>query len=196
MRLREIEGFDGAFCVSAEAYVPGAPYTKSPTTSAIHNFKMPLERKGESGWHYKDTAITEWAAALREALPHARIALDSIVCPMFTSKAKEDPLYDDRLEQLAARYAQGSTVRVCSLLETTNSYARSRNGDRVEGTTLRDNTRVAEVSLPASCERIILLDDVITTGTHYDVARELLRARFPNIKKIRGVFLARTKRET
>lgn len=194
-RLRKIS--ESAFCLLQEPYVPDGPWrenNRETTTSRIQNFKKPLLLKGEPGWRYKEQAIARFAEDLRGALDPARFASDSVVCPMPPSLTKEEPLYDDRVVQLAKRLVDGTSLAVLELLETFKSRAAAHEGkNRPTEPELRASMRSVAIALPHGCKRVIILDDVYTAGLQFKVAQDMIRNRFPHVL-VRGVFLARTER--
>ena len=83
-------------CFFLGEYTATKEYTFSETNSMIFNFKKPLDLKGEAQWKYKDVAIRKSAEAFRNALRLDKLGSLTYI-PIPPSKAKTDPLYDDRV---------------------------------------------------------------------------------------------------
>lgn len=86
-------------CYFFGEYTAGGGYQFSPTNQLIYNLKKGVERRDKSEWWYKEQAINTVAAVFRQAIMPE--AIDSITfVPIPPSKAKSDPLYDDRMTRM------------------------------------------------------------------------------------------------
>ena len=86
-------------CYFIGEYTARKGYAFSATNNLIVNLKKPMDRRGRPEWPYKGSAIETAAAMFRSALKDkARETLTFVPVP--PSKAKGDPLYDDRVEQV------------------------------------------------------------------------------------------------
>ena len=86
-------------CYFIGEYTARQGFAYSATNSLILNFKKTLDRRGRPEWRYKERALQTSAAAFRRALnPEALDGLTFVPVP--PSKAKGDPLYDDRLTRM------------------------------------------------------------------------------------------------
>jgi hypothetical protein len=86
-------------CYFLGEYTARKGYAFSPTNQLVLNFKKSLDKRGTPQWKYKDRAIREAAAAMRGSLTGDLLDRITLV-PIPPSKAKTDPLYDDRLVQM------------------------------------------------------------------------------------------------
>src|SRR5262245_44090882 len=68
----------------------------SETNGLIHNFKKSMDRRGKPEWRYKDKAIKRAAAAFWQTANKPFLRTATLV-PIPPSKAKSDPMYDDRI---------------------------------------------------------------------------------------------------
>ena len=89
-------------CYFIGEYTARKGYAYSATNQLVLNFKKTMDRRGLPEWHHKGRAIMVAALAFRTALePMRREMLNKLTfVPIPPSKAKDDPLYDDRLTQM------------------------------------------------------------------------------------------------
>ena len=87
-------------CFFTGEYIPGVGYEKSGTNSLMHNFKKSPDRKSQPfEWKHKEKAINQVAKAYAIALGSDAINSLTFV-PIPPSKARGDPLYDNRLTRM------------------------------------------------------------------------------------------------
>lgn len=150
-------------CYFLREYTSGRGYAHSETNRLIHNLKKPPDRRGRPEWRYKELAIQQVAREFRDNLDLARLQRVTLV-PMPPSKARGDPLYDDRM------------LRVLRAMDVEAQLVAKL---RIDGTLV----------IPPP-ESIAVVDDVLTTGAHFVAAKTLLAAQFPRAA-VRGLFAAR-----
>ena len=165
-------------------------YKGGNTNQLIMNFKKRMNLKAEQGWHYKGEAIREIAAAFRAAIGDSSIGAMTFV-PVPPSKAKDDPMYDDRLTRMLQTMNPSAHVDVRELVvqETSTQEAhlsdkRPRPEDLVELYSIDDSKTD---SVP-NC--IAIVDDLLTTGSHFKAMQAVLGSRFPTTHIV-GLFIAR-----
>jgi predicted amidophosphoribosyltransferase len=111
--------------------------------------------------------------------------------PMPPSKVKSDPMYDDRLIQMFQVLGAGLQLDVREMIaqrESTGAAHSTEVRPRVDE--LFDNYWIDD-SLVNPPPRVIgVIDDVLTTWSHFKAVQRLLRDRFPAVK-IYGIFVAR-----
>ena len=86
-------------CYFLGEYTARKGYAFSATNQLVLNFKKAMDKRGTAQWRYKEQAIGEAAAAFRTALNDDWLNVATLV-PIPPSKAKGDPLYDDRLVRM------------------------------------------------------------------------------------------------
>jgi hypothetical protein len=86
-------------CYFLGEYTARKGFAFSATNQLILNFKKSMDKRGTAQWRYKDRAIGEAAAAFRAALTGEWLDIATLI-PIPPSKAKTDPLYDDRLVRM------------------------------------------------------------------------------------------------
>ena len=179
-------------CLYFSEYFTGKGYEGGATNQLIFNLKTPpSSRPGRL--HYKEKAISTAAAQLRLVMTQS--SAESITwVPIPPSKALGDPEYDDRMTRVLNRAFDGYDVDVRLLLHQTKSTnADHAAGDRL---TLEALYQILDLDreLLASKElhkRVVLFDDVLTSGKHFKCCKRRLLEAAPGGTEIIGVFLAR-----
>ena len=109
-------------CYFIGEYTAYRGYAHSDTNHLIFNFKKTMDRRGRPEWRYKDRAIQTAVAAFRRTL--APKDLDRLTfVPTPPSKAKGDPLYDDRLTRMLGAIRPKPPLDVRELVVQTVSTA-------------------------------------------------------------------------
>ena len=111
--------------------------------------------------------------------------------PIPPSKAKGDPLYDDRLTQFL------NSIRAQPPLDVRELIVQTASTEAVHGLENRPRPeqiealyRIDEELATELKPSVAIVDDILTTGAHFRAAKSLLSARFPEQEFI-GLFLAR-----
>lgn len=171
-------------------YTAGEGYAHSPGNSLISNLKKPVERRGRVEYRFKEQAIRTSAQILHSAFLQAPaiMAMTTLV-PVPPSRERGDPGYDDRVMQIVSQAVQGVQAEVMELVTQQGSYAASHlqgSGGRMKPDQLRSLYRVIGAPRPV----VILVDDVLTTGSHFVACRDVILAAYPTTRVI-GFFVAR-----
>ncbi len=180
-------------CLYLGEYTARKGYQFSDTNNLIFNLKKPMERRGQQGWHYKKRAVEKAGRQLREALDALNPKWLSIatLVPMPPSKVKSDPMYHDRLIQMLQVLGAGLQLDIREMIaqrESTEAAHSTEVRPRVDE--LCDNYSIKESLVDPPPRVIGVIDDVLTTGSHFKAVQRLLRSRFPAVK-IYGIFVAR-----
>jgi predicted amidophosphoribosyltransferase len=111
--------------------------------------------------------------------------------PIPPSKARSDPLYDDRLERMLRRIWPGQATDVRELVtQPVSTGAVHDSADRPTPAVL-EGRYVIDRSLREPAPQVIaVVDDVITTGAHFVAVRNILGREFLGTKIVR-LFIAR-----
>ncbi len=177
-------------CYFLGEYTAGEGFSFSPTNQLILNLKKSPDRRELAEWRYKERAIREVAGALRAAIRPEYLDRITFV-PMPPSKAKTDPLYDDRMMQVLTAIRPAPPLDVRELIvqrASTQAAHESQNRPGPEEIQMRYEL-VVSLAHP-SPESIFVVDDVLTTGAHFCAAKSLLTAQFPGTP-VTGIFVAR-----
>ena len=187
-----LDAADHCHCLAD--YLPGRGYRANEVNQLIVNLKCPpsIASIDPRRRHYKRAAIGQIARALRAALSQSAVECATWI-PIPTSRPLRDPDYDDRLQRilLAAfgHYALDLRMVLYQSTATASDHASVRRIStealyRVIGL---DRALLARAPLR---ERIVLFDDVLTTGKHYKCCERRLREVLADIP-ISGLFVAR-----
>ena len=160
------------------------------TNDLIHNFKKSPDRRGRPEWQYKERDIGRAAAAFRRALGDEPPPLTLVPVP--PSKARNDPLYDDRMTRMLQAIWPGQQADIRELIVQTESTtpAHAAVDGRPGPSEIQDRYEVDEALTVPAPTSIALVDDVLTTGAHFRASRVVLGARFPTAAIV-GLFIAR-----
>lgn len=177
-------------CYFLGEYTARKGYAYSETNNLILNLKKPMDRQGKPEWVHKGRAILRAAGALRNAIHNDWLASATFV-PIPPSKAKGDPMHDDRMTKIIQRINTNDPVDCRELIVQVASTDAVHECDHRPGPAEIEalysiNEDIAN-PLPA---KIVILDDVLTTGSHFKAAQSILAARFPGIQIV-GCFVAR-----
>lgn len=182
-------------CLFLGEYTARKGFSFSATNQVVLNFKKSVDRRGRAEWQHKERAIQNVGAAFGGAIKAEWLASATLV-PLPPSKAKTDPMYDDRmLRMLQAIPAQQPLdireliIQQQSINAAHDAEVRPTPDDITAGYNIDD-----QIAYPAPA-RIAIFDDVMTTGAHFVAARRVLAARFPQAA-IFGFFIARRVPET
>ena len=181
-------------CIFLGEYQTGGGYAASATNQLILNLKKSVLKKGTPQYPYKLRAIDVVARILVEALDTASLPGWTFV-PIPPSKRREHPEYDDRLLRVLERFAKRADAEmdVRELVIRTSdieaSHTKTKNRPRPE-----EHYATMEID-ESVCDpeplKVILFDDVLSTGSTFKGAKWRLTRRFPGIHII-GMFAART----
>ena len=162
----------------------------SPTNQLVLNFKKSLVKRGPQQWKYKEQAIGQAATAFRAALTGDLLDRITLV-PIPPSKAKTDPLYDDRLVRMlgAIRPQPPLDIRELILQRVSTAAAHDRT-NRPRPEEIQANYAVDKALLKPKPKTVALVDDVLTTGAHFRAAFNVIKQTCPGIAIV-GLFIAR-----
>ena len=168
------------------------------TNQLIANFKrspaqIGREPCGERLRRHRERAINEVAAALRSQFTREEVELRCTFVPLPTSKQPGHPEYCDRLERSLRLAFAGYRADIRPLLQ----LAASTRADHLSAVErLRYQHLLALTSLDVRQlagelrPMVVLFDDVLASGKHYQVAKTRIREVFPG-QGILGIFVAR-----
>jgi len=182
-------------CYFLGEYTARKGYSFSDTNQLILNLKKTMDRRGKMDWPYKAAAIRKAARAFQVALNvSARTSFTFVPVP--PSRAKSDPLYDDRLVQMLRGIWPGQQVDVRELINQTASTEASHDSQsRPTPAELISRYVLDGELLTPQPRAIAIIDDVLTTGSHFVAARTVLRHVLPDAQIV-GLFVARRVPET
>ncbi|MEX2962860.1 hypothetical protein [Microbulbifer sp. TYP-18] len=171
-------------------YIKGDVWSHSPTNKLIYNLKKP---PGARWQKYKTQAEQKVARLLAD---HNSFQ-DYIFVPVPPSKQKGHPEYDDRMIRILHYLRKlRPEVQFLELVRQTQSLspfhvagARLPPKDLVNYYQIDDR---GQPPLPPGA-KLIIFDDVLTTGSHFKATQTKLKAHYPK-SEIVGLFVARCER--
>ena len=177
-------------CFCLREYTARGGFSYSDTNSLILNFKKEMDRKGKIEWGYKGLAIQEIAATFSEALGEGPLRSLTYV-PVPPSQAKDDPMYDDRLTQMLRAMNPSLNVDIRELVvQIVSTPKSSRSEGRLPPSEREKLYRLDESLIEPAPHAIAIVDDLLTTGSHFKAMKAVLAQRFSSAHII-GLFIAR-----
>ena len=177
-------------CYFLYEYTSGQNYQFSTTNSLISNLKKKPSLAATPQYRYKRQALQTCAAAFGEAINAQWLASATLV-PVPPSKARADPEYDDRMLQICRSIpTAGFTADVRELVTQIVSLPAAHEGQRPTIDELLAVYQIDEAQAQPAPQRIGIVDDVLTAGTHYCAMKSTLQARFPGVPVV-GFFIVR-----
>jgi hypothetical protein len=177
-------------CYFLGEYTARQGYAFSATNQLILNFKKSMDKRGTVQWKYKDRAINDAAVAFRTAVNGEWFDSATLI-PIPPSKAKTDPLYDDRLVRMLRAIRPQPQVDVREVIVQRASMEAAHDAEtRPRPEDIGAIYTIDEQLRNPPPQVIGLFDDVLTTGAHFRAASNLLKLAYPGVRII-GVFIAR-----
>lgn len=175
-------------CYFAGEYTARKGFAHSETNQLILNFKKSVDKRNTNQWQYKESAILKAADIFKEFLVKDA---DVTLVPIPPSKAKTDPLYDDRLlcflKAMCSEW-QNPDIRELVLQKETSQAAHS-SSQRPTPDSLISNYYIDQQIIDPLPKTILVFDDVLTTGCHFKAIKNLLTKQYGC--RVIGLFIAR-----
>src|ERR1700693_1327844 len=162
---------DSDQCAYLSEYAAGQGLRAGPCNQLIRNFKCEpsIARGNARRAHYKRQAMSTLARWLRRAITREQVERWTWV-PVPPSRQRGDPDFDNRLSNTLSLAFEGYDLDLRCVLGQSQSTAR----DHTAGTRLPEETlyRLLQIDLEILGqrplrERIVLFDDMLTSGKHY-----------------------------
>ncbi len=177
-------------CYYAREYVAEG-YVASNTNSAILNFKKSPSVRDTAQWPYREQAVQQFAAELSDFFQNAPLS-DIYITWIPSSKNSTDPEYDHRFEDLFTRLVTHlPEIHYGNLIISEGRLLSSHHGGPRDPSSLSLNFTLNQNTDISSFRWVVIVDDVITSGSHFKVCKNLILEKFPE-KNIAGVFWAKT----
>lgn len=206
MALLQIDGTtlgDHYFLCDADLCWYGGDYTArggfgcSPINNLVSNFKKSVLKRDLPEYYYKERAITSVGRDFAGWFAPATYQQATFV-PIPPSKATDHAEYDNRMtlalkcmaDVVKATHRIEADVR--ELVVQQGSYAASHANPehRMQPNDLIPLYRINEALIGRVPTHIFVVDDVLTTGSHFVAMKTVLSQRFPGVW-IGGLFIAR-----
>lgn len=177
-------------CYFLGEYTARKGYSESATNQLVLNFKKAMDKKGKAEWKYKQQAIETVSSMFYETLD-PQLMMTATLVPIPPSKAKTDPLYDDRLIQMLNGIDITSRLDIRELIiQTQSTQAAHESENRPRPEEIEKIYTIDKNLMHPIPSEIWIFDDVLTAGTHYRAASSILMKTFPGVL-ISGYFIAR-----
>jgi hypothetical protein len=179
-------------CYFLFEYTAHKRYNYSATNNLISNLKKKPGSSSIAELRYKALAIRQCAAHITAAVNRDRLP-DWTIVPIPPSKDRSDPAHDDRLLRVCRLIGGLRPLDVRELvvqLQSTIAAHEANPGERPTVDDLLDIYRIDEGLTQPAPNAILVVDDVVTAGTHYRATHTILAARFPGVP-IHALFIAR-----
>lgn len=208
LRLTEIDDLirrdhyyldDNDKCYFLGEYTARRGYSYSDTNQLIYNFKKSPLKKGMKDWHHKERAIETIARTFTKTIKAQSLRSATLV-PIPPSKAKSHPEYDDRLLQVlhSMEAIIGEKLDIRELITQTKTMVAAHDapdGDRPKPDDLIRVYSINDAIAEPRPNYILVVDDLITAGSHFKAIKDVLSERYPDTEII-GLFVARRVPET
>jgi predicted amidophosphoribosyltransferase len=181
-------------CHCLAEYLPGGGYRAGEVNQLILNLKCApsIAALDARRRHYKQRAISDIASALRAAVDQTSVERTTWI-PIPTSRPAADADYDDRLQRIL-RAAFGhyrldlrNALYQRQAMPADHGRARRLSAEALSRVIGLDRELLEREPLR---ERIVLFDDVLTSGKHYKCCECRLRELLA-VVPISGLFVAR-----
>ena len=162
-------------------------YEKSSANQWVINYKKDIEFRGETSWQYKQKAIKDFAELISNHPPKCN---DFALLAGATSKHRKSPLFDSRNEDTLRLVHDITGIPISFNLETVSDFEplHHQPGFRKPSMIYGRYRFIPFKTVP---EAVYIVDDVITSGVHFVVWKNLIQKVHPGIE-VRGLYLART----
>jgi predicted amidophosphoribosyltransferase len=179
-------------CFYFMEYTSDTHFLYSPANDLISNFKKSPEFRDQPQWIHKERVIREVADIFAQYLLPATNLPDVMLVPMPPSKIKDHPHYDDRMMQVLTRLQQrdgGLDIReILTCRENTEPFHATTNKRSPEK--IAQNLCIDSGLCNTTKTKILLIDDMVTSGAHFKACKNKLLEVFPQ-GIIKGLFIAR-----
>lgn len=162
----------------------------TPENDLIMNFKKKMDKRGRYEWRYKEQAIREVSNLFIQGI--APIDEPGVVLvPIPPSRMKGDPMYDDRIVQVAKNFCKARQDAELREIIYLNQNMPPTHESKMSPDEILPYLEIDETQWQDQNYNFVLVDDVITEGAHFKACQSLLQERFTEAM-IQGLFIART----
>ena len=179
-------------CYFLFEYTAHKRYDYSVTNNLISNLKKRPGSSSIAELRYKAGAIRQSAAYIAAAVNRDRLP-DWTIVPIPPSRQRADPAYDDRLLRVCKQLDAPRALDIRELVIQSQSTVAAHEavaGQRPSVDDLLAIYQIDESIVQPVPKGLLLVDDVLTAGTHYRAMHTILSHRFPSVP-IHAMFIAR-----
>jgi predicted amidophosphoribosyltransferase len=173
-------------CYFLYEYTSRRNYAFSSTNQLISNLKKKPSQANT--YKYKLSAMQACTRDLKGAINPAWLNVATLV-PIPPSKARSHPDYDNRMATICRNIAPGIDVREI-VIQRNSLQAAHETDTRPTIAELLAEYQIDETVANPTPQRIGIVDDVLTAGTHYVAVKTMLQRRYPGVPIV-AFFVAR-----
>ncbi|MRD46468.1 hypothetical protein GHT07_04220 [Caenimonas koreensis DSM 17982] len=176
-------------------FTKGLTWNFSETNRLVADFKAPAFKQQDPDWQRKRDAIERISTAFAGFWKWSALAHQCMLVPVPPSRARPDPLFDDRMTQVLLKIGASTGVA----LDVREAIVSAGSAPTSHATKKRPKIdelikTLSLSSVPVNPPKYIyLFDDVLTTGAHFVACSILLKKAFPDAAIV-GNFVARCAR--
>lgn len=179
---------DRANCFYARDYASRKKYDYSESNNLIANFKKDVSKRETNQWPHKIRAIQRFADELTHLFSELQGKVSIAAIP--TSKRRDDPLYDSRLDDVLEIVSQRCDVVVKEpLIRRVSVEPAHTSEERPTVEQVYETLMWNGIDSPPN--ELVLIDDVVTAGTTFKACQRHIHENAPHLK-VYGVFWAHT----
>jgi len=177
-------------CYYLFGFYPGRRFGFDAGNDLVKNFKRPIDRSDGRALRQKTRAIRDLANILAPMFAAMFDPVTTTFVPVPPSLTRDSPYYDDRVVRLL-RLASPVSADVRELVVCREEREPTHfNTERPSVEALLGNYMLGEEAAKPVRERIVVFDDVVTSGNHFMACKRFLLGHFPG-RQVVGVFIAR-----
>lgn len=180
-------------------YTAGMNFAYSDGNGIVSNLKKDVIKFGHNPqiMRHKTRAIQKCSELISSSLNPAWLASATLV-PVPPSKLPGEPEYDDRMLQVVRGVrirtaGQQPLAQAAELVTQTMSLRKSHESEPGARPSIKELLDAYQVNSSAVWEppqRIVVVDDMLTTGRHFRAMKQKLEEAFPSVEIV-GVFISR-----
>lgn len=171
----------------------GQGFAYSNFNSLILNFKKDPSKEGTFEWDYKLGAIETIATGFVDIFKKISRIQHITLVPIPPSKMKNNPKYDDRILKMLRRVEEklGKKLDIRELIISRQDREPLHKGEtRLTPPELRKYLEFNRDVFDPVPQEILLIDDVLTNGTHFRAMKDMITQEFPAVR-VTGLFISR-----
>ena len=174
-------------CFYAREYISRGDYASSECNQLVQNFKKSPDKIDTPQWKHKLHAIKKFASELEMAFANKSYTISFIP----TSKKRGSKDYDDRFDRLISIICKSCPNLIYEEpieIEDDCHSASKQGGSRDSKEIYKTYIWKGFHNIP---EKLIVIDDVVTTGGHFLAYKKMILENCPDIEVI-GLFWGMT----
>ena len=176
-------------CISITYYDPITKVQSyTPATSMILNLK---KKHGDKYYYYRNQALLEASTLIRDFLKESKNLKDLTFVPIPDSMCVYDYDRDSRMAEVMEHCNLDLDIQkiLCFKSDSGKIHLSSSRRDAVS---IKNNLSIHLPRLRLCKTKIVLLDDVLTTGAHFSACKSLILEHRPEVE-VFGLMLAITR---